>query len=221
MTEGKFHFDEKHIEKVRKIFSVISVVGICASIILAIVAYRNGLFSDPRVIQRFLKRAGVWGPLLFVILQIVQCIIPIIPGGITSLVGVIIFGPWLGFFLNYIGIYIGEVLIFFMARLLGANFVRAMVKEETFQKYSVWMSENDERIRKFFVITMVIPGMPDDLICMLMGLTRMDAHFYLFHLAWTKVPSLLGYTLFLDKAVASGGRVVDWLKHLFSGFLHQ
>ncbi|MDD7593804.1 MAG: TVP38/TMEM64 family protein [Peptoniphilaceae bacterium] len=219
--KDKLHLDESRIETVRKVFSVVSILGIVTSIVLAVLAYRNGLFSDPRIMQRFLERAGIWGPLLFVVLQIVQCIIPIIPGGITSLVGALIFGPWLGFVLNYIGIYIGEVIIFLMARLLGPNFMRAVVKEETFQKYSSWMTENDAKIKKFFVMTMVLPGMPDDVICMLVGLTKMDVRFYLFHLAWTKVPSLLAYTLFLDKAVESGGQVLDWLKTMLNGLMHR
>lgn len=208
--------DENKIKRTRKLISIISIVGILATIGLAIYAWNLGLFTDQEKVHTFIKKSGMWGPVFFLLLQIAQCIIPIIPGGITSVVGVFLFGPIQGFILNFLGIYIGEVIIFLMARALGTTFVRAAMPEDSYQKYSKWINENDAKIRKFFIWTMVLPGMPDDIICMIMGLTNMSLKYYMFHLAWTKIPSLFLYTVFLEQVASQGGQILQWFKNLIT-----
>ena len=61
----------------------------------------------------------ILGPIIFMLLQILQVVIPIIPGGISSAAGVLIFGPYLGFVYNYVGISIGSVIIFLLGRRYG------------------------------------------------------------------------------------------------------
>lgn len=59
------------------------------------------------------------GGLVFVFIQIVQVVIPIIPGGISCLAGVILFGAGMGFVYNYVGICIGSVIAFLIAKAYG------------------------------------------------------------------------------------------------------
>ncbi len=208
----RYDHDEAKVARMRKIFSVVTLVGMAIAVGLVIYGWRIGLFSDAQKVQDLLRRAGFWGPFLFILLQIFQCVFPIIPGGVTSLIGVYMFGAFNGFFLNFIGIYIGQIIIFLLARWFGIMFVRSLVSEKNYEKYSKWLDEKQERIDRFFIVTMILPGMPDDIICMLMGLTQMSFRYYAFHLAWTRVPALLLYTLFLDRAFTSGGAVLEWIK---------
>ena len=46
---------------------------------------------------------GLIGGLVFVFIQIEQVVIPIIPGGISCLAGVVLFGAGMGFLYNYVG----------------------------------------------------------------------------------------------------------------------
>ena len=66
--------------------------------------------------QQFVNRFGMIGALIFVLIQIVQVVFPIIPGGISCLAGVLLFGAVSGFFYNYIGICVGSCIAFGIAR---------------------------------------------------------------------------------------------------------
>ena len=66
--------------------------------------------------QQFVNRFGMIGALIFVLIQIVQVVFPIIPGGISCLAGVLLFGAVPGFFYNYIGICVGSCIAFGIAR---------------------------------------------------------------------------------------------------------
>ena len=189
---------EKLINSNRKLVTAITVIGILFMVALAVWAFKKGLFSDRQLMKEFIQSFGIMAPLAFIGLQIIQCIIPIIPGGVAVVVGVYLFGPVQGFFYNYIGIVLGEIGDFLLARYLGVVFVKSMCKEETYNKYSNWMEKNEGKVKKAFIITMVLPGMPDDIICMLVGLSNMSFHFFFFHLLWTKIPAILGYSLFLN-----------------------
>lgn len=189
---------ERLINSNRKLVTVITIIGMLIILAIAIWAFKKGLFSDRQLMKDFISSFGVWAPLAFIGIQIIQCIIPIIPGGVAVIVGVYLFGPVQGFIYNYIGIVLGEIGDFLLARYLGVVFVKSVVKEETYNKYNGWMQKNEDKVKKAFIITMVLPGMPDDFICMLVGLSSMSFHFFLFNLLWTKIPAILGYSLFLE-----------------------
>lgn len=204
---------EKKIARTRTLINVLTVVGMLAVLIVGIWAWKNGFLTDKEKLAGLLKRTGVWAPLVFIFLQVVQCVIPIIPGGITLLIGVMVFGPWMGFIYNYIGIIGGSTAGFFLARMYGTTFVRAMVSEKSYQKYIGWLDRNQKRFDRFYMITMILPGMPDDLICMIAGLSKMRFRWFFVTLLWTKVPTILAYTLFLDKTF-------QWVKDIFGKFFY-
>lgn len=148
---------------------------ICMAVVAVFVIYgmKSGLFTDQSQMEQFVKQSGMWGPILFVVIQIVQVVIPIIPGGISCVAGVILFGPWYGLLYNYIGIVIGSSINFYLARRYGQCMVRYFVKEETYEKYAQWLDKG-KKFDKFFALAIFFPCAPDDVLCMIAGLTKMS-----------------------------------------------
>ena len=165
MNTGKIQM--KHIQTI--------LTGICvaALVVFAIYGMRQVLFTDRSRMEALVAKGGIFGPLLFVAIQIVQVVIPIIPGGITCAVGVVLFGAWYGLLYNYIGIVIGSFINFYLARRYGKCFVQAFVKEETYEKYAGWL-EKGKKFDRFFALAIFFPCAPDDFLCLLAGLTRMS-----------------------------------------------
>ena len=64
---------------------------------------------------------------MFVAFQVVQVVVPMLPGGLGCLVGVVLFGPVMGFVYNYVGICIGSLLAFAVAAQLRAAAVEPAV----------------------------------------------------------------------------------------------
>ena len=99
--------NEKVLKIVQKIFNVISILGIIACLIGGYYLYRIDILRDPQALSELVMAHYILGPFIFIGLQIIQVVIPIIPGGITTAAGVMIFGPYVGFLYNYVGIVIG------------------------------------------------------------------------------------------------------------------
>ena len=99
-----------------------------------IIIFRHELwqiFKSSGNIRLWVQDWGIWAPLAFVGLQIIQVVIFIIPGEITQIAGGVLFGPWGGFFYSSLGIAIGSIINFYLARLLGKGFVHALFKKES------------------------------------------------------------------------------------------
>ncbi len=58
--------------------------------------------------QRVIAKAGVYGPLVFIVFQAFQVLFPILPGGVSGSLAMLCFGTWKGFFYSYIGVLIGS-----------------------------------------------------------------------------------------------------------------
>ena len=126
---------------VRYTIHFLTAVSITAMVLFVIYGMQNGLFTDRTKMEMLIERGGIFGPLFFIFIQMVQVVVPIIPGGISCAAGVILFGPWMGLLYNYIGIVIGSMINFYLARRYGQCFVKYFVKEETYEKYAQWLEK--------------------------------------------------------------------------------
>lgn len=181
---------------------------ICSIIIILLVIhwYHLGIFTSQSKMKAYLAGKQIIGPLIFVLIQIVQVVIPIIPGGVSLLGGVVFFGPIVGFIYNYIGISIGSLVVFFLARYYGKQFVFHIVSEKTLQKYTKW-TKNQRRFNWFFALCIVAPAAPDDALCWLAGLTEMKFWTYFWIIVLCKPWTIAAYSLGLEFGA-------KWLLHL-------
>ncbi|WP_125608444.1 VTT domain-containing protein [Lapidilactobacillus bayanensis] len=158
----------------RRLINIASLLSVVAMIGLAIYWYRLGIFRSQATLNQYIDQRHVIGPVIFILIQIIQVVIPIIPGGISTGVGVILFGPINGFIYNYVGIVIGSFINFFLARRYGQNFILHMIPQKIFDKYT-----NQKRFRSqkafdlFFALAIFLPVAPDDVLVMIAGLTKM------------------------------------------------
>lgn len=156
----------------QKAVNIASWVSLILCGILAVWGYQSGIFQSVETMQQFVNRFGMVGALIFVLIQIVQVVFPIIPGGISCLAGVLLFGAIPGFFYNYIGICVGSCIAFGIARSLGRPVLYKMFSEKMIEKYLTW-TEQKGRFLKLFALAIFLPVAPDDFLCYLAGTTNM------------------------------------------------
>ncbi|TQR04658.1 TVP38/TMEM64 family protein [Psychrobacillus soli] len=159
-----------------------------------IYGYKNGLFTSTETFRDFIVSFGIWAPIIFIFIQIVQVIIPILPGAISCVVGIIIFGPWIGLLYNYIGICIGSIIVFLLAQKYGKPFVRRIVGKKSFEKYIGWVSKGNT-FDKIFAYAIFFPIAPDDLLCYIAGLTKMKLQKFIVIILLGKPLSITIYSL--------------------------
>ena len=135
-----------------------------------------GKFSNIQELKNLILSAGFWSYCVFVVLQFLQVTILPLPSMLTTIVGVIIFGPFISFFLSTLAILLGSIFAFFLGRLFGIKLLYWSIgKDKTINL------QNKLKKGKFiFFIMMLFPFFPDDILCMLAGVINMDFKFFFF-----------------------------------------
>lgn len=158
--------------RMKYINHIITIILLACMAGFAAYGIKAGLFTNKEQLQFFISQSGIWGPAFFILIQILQVVFPIIPGGVTCMAGVILFDPYLGFLYSYIGIIVGSSINFYLARRYGETFVRKFVEDATYYKYMDKLNRGN-KFDIVFAAAIILPGAPDDILCMLAGLTRM------------------------------------------------
>lgn len=190
----------------RKLINFISIIGLGLSIALTIYFINLGVFKDLNALRGLVGDSIILGPIIFVFIQILQVVIPIIPGGISTAAGVLIFGPYAGFIYNYIGICIGSIIIFLLGRRYGKPFILSMISDKTYNKYIGWL-DNQNRFEKLFALAIFLPVAPDDALCLMAGLTNMSVKRYILIILIAKPLSIFLYSM----ALIYGGQYLSGL----------
>lgn len=190
----------------KKLINTISAVGLILTVGFSIYFYHLGVFHDVNSLRSLVGQSVVLGPIIFILIQIIQVIVPIIPGGISLAAGVLIFGPAAGFIYNYIGICIGSILLFLLGRQYGRPFIMKLVGEKLYNKYSGWL-DNQSRFEKLFALAIFLPVAPDDTLCLMASLTKLSVKKFSIIILLCKPASIALYSF----ALVYGGH---FLTHL-------
>lgn len=114
-----------------------------------------------------LKNKGVY---IYILIQMAQVIILPVPAAIICVVGSLIYGPLLGGLYCSIGILLGSFLSFIIGKTFGYRIVAWIAGKDNTDKYS-------QIIRKrgafFLAIAFLLPMFPDDILCLIAGITNM------------------------------------------------
>lgn len=190
----------------RKLINFISIIGLGLSIALTIYFINLGVFKDLNALRGLVGDSIILGPVIFIFIQILQVVIPIIPGGISTAAGVLIFGPYAGFIYNYVGICIGSIIIFLLGRRYGKPFILSMISDKTYNKYISWL-DNQNRFEKLFALAIFLPVAPDDALCLMAGLTNISVKRYTLIILIAKPLSIFLYSM----ALIYGGQYLSGL----------
>lgn len=182
----------------KRIFQVTTILGTLFLIGLILYFLSQGYFTDSTKLQALLNQTGIFAPLLFILLQIFQVIIPIIPGGASSALGIVAFGPIWGFVYNYAGLVIGSILAFLLVKKYGKTFILKVCDQKTYDKYIGWLDKG-KKFDRFFAAAIFFPCAPDDILCMIAGLTSMTLKKFSMIIILGKTLALIAYSFGLSE----------------------
>ena len=158
---------------VKRIAIVAFAAFFVALCVFFIVAWSNGHFDSKETLQAYIGSFGFWGPLILTLVQATQVVIPVLPGFLGSFVGAILFGLWGGFWCNFIGISVGSLIAFLIAKKCGKPLVDKMFSGKKYEKVTEWAAKS-KSYTAFLFIAMLLPLFPDDFLCYFSGLTNMS-----------------------------------------------
>lgn len=157
----------------RRAVQAASLTGFFLCAVLAVWGWQTGILTSQERMRALVESCGPAGGLLFVLFQAVQVVVPVLPGGLGCLAGVLLFGPVWGFLFNYAGICIGSLGAFAVARSCGKPLLSLLFSEKLLEKYGRWAEERD-RFARLFALAIFLPVAPDDFLCYLAGTTEMS-----------------------------------------------
>lgn len=185
----------------------------CAAIAACYMLYVNtGLsakFSDFDALREYILASGVWGVLIFIALTVFQVVVLPIPEAVTILLGVAIYGPTSSFILSVIGTIIGSLISFMLGKVFGRRLCDYMFGEEATKKYAAILNE---RGRFLFILMLLFPAFPDDMLCMIAGITDMSYVYFTLICLATR-PVMIGLTAYLGSGIIpfSGAGIPIWI----------
>jgi len=180
----------------QKVIQTAPAIGLAAFIIILIYIRHSGIFSSVADLQHFIKNFGNFAIAAFIVVQAIQPIVPFLPGGFATIVGMLMFGNIPGVLYSYIGLVIGEVGLFLLVRRFGSKFARLVLSEKNFDKFETTLQDHTQDIKKLLIVCFIFPFLPDDLTCLVAGMTDLSFREYLKIVLIFKIWSVASYGYF-------------------------
>ena len=159
-------------------------------------------FSSIQDVEAFLAQYRHQSILIYLGLQILQIIICIIPGQALQFAAGYLFHFWLGFLLTMAGAFVGTVLTYYIAKVLGHDAMHMIFGEEKIN--NMLGRINSKRGVAIVSLIYLIPGVPKDLCTYAAGLSEMKIKPFLLLSMIGRAPGMIG-SLLVGQQVQVGG----------------
>lgn len=136
--------------------------------------YASGFFRAARSLdglRAYIVHFAPYSHLAFFLVQLLSVILAPIPSNITAAAGGVLFGTWPAFLLTFGAVVAGSLLVFWLARVLGRDFADRLVSRRLSEKYQDVLRT---KAPVFLVLAFLFPFFPDDMLCILAGLTKLS-----------------------------------------------
>ena len=134
--------------------------------------YRSGFFAltSAEELQNYISRFAPYSHLFFFLVQFLSVVLAPIPSNLSAAAGGMLFGTWPAFFLTFGAVAAGSLLVFWLARVLGRDFADRLVSRRLSKKY---LDVIRSKTTVFLILAFLFPFFPDDVLCILAGLTEL------------------------------------------------
>ena len=177
-----------------KVFVLLSVVA-ALFLLCFVVLDQTGVLEkckDIETLKAFIRSTKQWGILVYIGLVIFQVVVLPIPSAITAVLGTVLYGPTYAFLFMTAGTIVGSILTFMLGKIFGRKLAVWVVGEEKTDKYATLLNEKG---RFLFIIMMLFPFFPDDVLCLVAGITAMSYRYFIAVIALTR-PVMIAFTCY-------------------------
>lgn len=201
------------------------VIAVCVFSLIVIVAllgsftdlgeYKSDADKIEKLVQ-IIRNTGRWGMLVYVLIQILQVVILPLPAAVCYIPGSLIWNGWTATLLASLGVVIGSVIAYVIGRVFGKKVVMWIAGRQTTEKYMDYIGSKGKII---FILMQILPFFPDDILCMVAGLTSMNFLFFMVTMIVIRPLIIAAYCFFGSGTVIpfEGWGIGAWIA-IFMGF---
>lgn len=148
----------------------------------------NELVSNRDRFKGYIQSLGYWGFAVFILFEVLQVIIALIPGDLFHVAAGFIYGMPLGFILAYAGELMGAITAFAIAKFFGVEIVNKFVSEKHINKTSDLINSAQGTVG--ILILCLIPAIPKDILIYVAGLTPVKPFHFLTVFLLCRIPDI-------------------------------
>lgn len=161
------------------------LASICAIVIISLIALishfarLNDYPTDGEKIDRLteiIRSTGSWGMVVYFFIQILQVLILPLPALVCYIPGTQIWGPLYATLLASAGVITGSLICYAIGKFFGMRAAEWIAGKEAVEKYAKILGNKGKVI---FLLMQILPFFPDDILCIIAGLTAMNFAFFL------------------------------------------
>lgn len=145
-------------------------IGVTVGFVALYLAARQyaPFFFNAVELRRWIAGFGVLAPIVFIAIQAVQVVAAPIPGQVAAVVAGYLFGAFWGTVYSLTGVMIGSAVAFSLSKRYGRPLVERFIHDDLLASFDGLVEQAG--LPGLFVFV-IIPGLPDDVICFVAGLT--------------------------------------------------
>lgn len=159
---------------------------------------------NPQSLESFklwIESQGLLGAIVVFLLQILQVVVSIIPGGPIQIIFGLIYGAIPGFLISFVGMFIGSILVYSITKLFRHKVINVFVKEEQLNKYQ--FLNDSPKLESILFILFLIPGVPKDTLVYYAGITNIPFKKFILITVFARIPGMLSST-FIGSSLGIG-----------------
>lgn len=192
-----------------KILSVILTFALTSIIIFFTLKAFD--LTDLNKIKSLILKSGNWGIIIYIIIQTLLltllCFVPLLNTSLTIL-GIVIFGSKITFITTIIAVFISNSILFIIGDKLGEKFASKLIGKKDLE-----YTQNlvDHKSKFWLPVFFVIPGIPDEALCLIAGMTKMK-YWYLILVSTIYHILEIGLFCFVGSGIInwSSLTIIDW-----------
>ena len=197
------------------VYKFLTLLNIVAALVLVsyIALYYSGVLdkiNNVEELRKLVKESGQWGILVLFGLTLLQVVVLPIPAAVTILIGVLMYGSTVSFIVSTLGTIAGSIICFLLGKFFGYRVVAWIIGDEKAKKYADFINEKGKIP---FIVMLLFPFFPDDILCMTAGLTKMTFKFFIITVVLTR-PVMIAFVSYFgtgDIIPFSGWGIPVWI----------
>lgn len=172
-----------NLKRILLAFLIVTILYITMAFTLQIIGLDNA--------QLFIKKTGVWAPIVFIALCAISLIIAPLSGSSLFVVGGTLFGKHHAFLLSYIATLIGCSANFWISRKFGRKVAQKFIGKNNLDELDKFI--NKLKSRRSILSMIIIMPLSQDIISYAIGLTKIKYTYFLIALILSSTIVVAGY----------------------------
>lgn len=187
-------------EKSKKITKII----IASIIIIFLFIIISNIISGPEAISELTAKAGVWGPIVLIVIITLGILFSPLPSVIIIIIAGYIYGPVWGGIYSYIGHVLSAIIPFTLYKLFK---IKDSYETNKHKKYTIFINKH---LHKLYLLY-ILPLIPISITSLVLASTKMKFKKFIKIVSLSFIPTIIFFSIFGNRLSSSSvNEIIIW-----------